>query len=106
MPQASYAQNAALIAGIRSPQSILASFESRPVWTEFAKSFDHDWEKYDKMQLAPMRRVGSQGVGQIEVFRAHRFLSVQWAGFYKPLHPFPLRGDLYPDGVGTHRRGP
>ncbi len=53
--QASYAQSAALIAGIRSPQSTLAPFESGPVWTEFAKSFDHDWEKYDKMHLAPMR---------------------------------------------------
>ncbi len=53
--QASYAQYAALIAGIRTPQSILAPFESRPVWTEFARSFDHNWEKYDKMQLAPMR---------------------------------------------------
>ena len=53
--RASYAQCAALIAGIRTPQSILAPFESRPVWTEFATSFDHDWEKYDKMQLAPMK---------------------------------------------------
>ena len=51
----SYEQYAALIAGIRTPQSILAPFERRPVWTEFAKSFDHEWEKYDKMQLAPMR---------------------------------------------------
>ncbi len=31
--QASYAQYAALIAGIRTPQSIMAPFESRPVWT-------------------------------------------------------------------------
>jgi hypothetical protein len=53
--KASYAQTAALIAGIRTPQSVLAPFESRPVWTEFAKSFDHNWEKYDKIQLAPMR---------------------------------------------------
>ncbi len=52
---ASYAQYAALIAGIRTPQSILAPFESRPVWTEFAKSFDKNWDKYDKMRLAPMR---------------------------------------------------
>ncbi len=53
--RASYAQHAALIAGIRDPQSILAPFESRPAWTGFAKSFDHDWEKYDRIQLAPMR---------------------------------------------------
>ena len=53
--RASYAQTAALIAGIRTPQSIPAPLESRPVWTEFARSFDHNWEKYDRMQLAPMR---------------------------------------------------
>lgn len=54
--RASYAQSAALIGGIRTPQSTLAPFESRPVWNEFAKSFDQSWEKYDKMQLAPMRQ--------------------------------------------------
>jgi len=53
--QAAYAQYARLIAGIRTPQSMLAPLESSPVWTEFANSFDHNWEKYDKMQLAPMK---------------------------------------------------
>jgi hypothetical protein len=53
--QVPYAQYAALIAGIPSPRSILAPFESRPVWTEFAKFFDRSWVKYEKMQLAPMR---------------------------------------------------
>ena len=53
--QASYAQYAALIAGIRTLQSILAPLESSPVWTEFANSFDHQWERFDRMQLAPMK---------------------------------------------------
>jgi hypothetical protein len=50
-----YSQYAAFIAGMRSPQSVLAPLENRPVWTEFAKSFDREWERYEKMQLAPMR---------------------------------------------------
>ncbi len=54
--QASYAQYAALIAGIRTPQSTLAPLESRSVWTEFATSCDNKWEKYHKIQLAPVRK--------------------------------------------------
>ena len=53
--RASYAQCAALIAGIPTAQSVLAPFESRPAWTEFAKSMDHNWEKYQKMHLAPVK---------------------------------------------------
>ncbi|HYA42194.1 MAG TPA: hypothetical protein VEF34_12880 [Syntrophobacteraceae bacterium] len=53
--KASYAQYAEIIAGIRAPQSTLATFENRPGWSEFAKSFDRNWDKYEKKQLAPMR---------------------------------------------------
>src|SRR5208337_5437769 len=62
--RASYAQCSSLIAGVPTPQSILAPYESRPVWTEFARSFDHDWEKYDRMQLAPMRDWAARELAQ------------------------------------------
>jgi hypothetical protein len=52
---ASYEEYAELIAGIHTPRSTLASFEKSRTWTEFAKSLDQKWKRYDKKQLEPMR---------------------------------------------------
>ncbi len=91
-PRASYAQYAALIAGIRAPQSILAPFESRPVWTEFAKSFDHNWEKYDKMQLAPMRKWASRELTESRSSGLTVFYPFSGPDFINPYTIFPGAG--------------
>ena len=90
--QASYAQYAALIAGIRTPQSILAPFENRPVWTEFAKSFDHDWEKYDKMQLAPMREWAARELAKSMSSGFTVFYPFSGPDFVNPYTLFPGAG--------------
>jgi hypothetical protein len=91
-PQASYAQYAELIAGIRAPQSILAPFESRPVWTEFAKSFDHDWEKYDRMQLAPMREWAARELREPIPSGSTVFYPFSGPDFVNPYTLFPRAG--------------
>ncbi len=90
--RASYAQCAALIAGIRTPQSILAPFESSPVWTEFARSFDHDWEKYDRMQLAPMREWASRELAKSISSGSTVFYPFSGPDFSTPYTLFPGAG--------------
>ena len=90
--RASYAQCAALIAGISTPQSILAPFESRPVWTEFAKSFDHKWEKYDKMQLAPMREWAARELAKSMSSGFTVFYPFSGPDFINPYTLFPGAG--------------
>ena len=90
--QASYAQYAALIAGIRTPQSILAPLEDRPVWTEFAKSLDHDWEKYDKLQLAPMREWAARELAKSMSSGFTVFYPFSGPDFVNPYTLFPGAG--------------
>ncbi|MGO9020985.1 MAG: hypothetical protein ACLQVJ_21795 [Syntrophobacteraceae bacterium] len=90
--QASYAQYAALIAGIRTPQSILEPFESRPAWTEFAKSFDHNWEKYEKMQLAPMRKWAASELAESMSSGLTVFYPFSGPDFINPYTLFPGAG--------------
>ncbi|MFZ0930014.1 MAG: hypothetical protein WAN11_15520 [Syntrophobacteraceae bacterium] len=90
--QASYAQYAALIAGIRTPQSILAPFESRPAWTEFSKSFDHNWEKYEKMQLAPMRKWAARELAKSMSSGLTVFYPFSGPDFINPYTLFPGAG--------------
>ena len=80
--------------------------KAAPVWTEFAKSFDHDWEKYDKMQLAPMRDWAARELAKSISSGSTVFYPFSGPDFINPLHPFPRRRDLYPDSVGTDRRCP
>ena len=90
--RASYEQHAALIGGISDPQSILAPFESRPVWTEFARSFDHNWEKYDKMHLAPMREWASSEVAKSMSSGFTVFYPFSGPDFTNPYTLFPSAG--------------
>ena len=90
--RASYAQCAALIAGVPTPQTILAPYESRPVWTEFAKSFDHDWEKYDRMQLAPMRDWAVRELAQSIPSGSTVFYPFSGPDFTTPYTLFPNAG--------------
>ncbi len=87
--RASYAQCAALIAGIHTPQSILAPFESRPVWTEFARSFDHNWEKYDRIQLAPMREWAARELAKSISSGVTVFYPFSGPDFVNPCTLFP-----------------
>ena len=90
--QTSYSQYASLIAGVRTPQSILAPLESRPVWTEFAKSFDHNWEKYDKMQLAPMREWAARELAKSMSSGFTVFYPFSGPDFISPFTLFPGAG--------------
>ena len=89
---ASYAQYAALTAGIRAPQSPLASFENRPTWSEFAKFFDHNWEKYDKMQLAPMREWAARELAKSMSSGFTVFYPFSGPDFINPYTLFPGAG--------------
>ncbi len=88
----SYEQHAALIGGISAPQSALTPLESRPVWTEFAKSIDHDWEKYDKMHLAPMREWASGELAQPMSSGLTVFYPFSGPDFTNPYTLFPSAG--------------
>jgi hypothetical protein len=90
--QASYAEYAAFIAGIHTPRSILAPFESRPAWTEFAKSFDHKWEKYDKIQLAPMREWSAGELAKSRSSGFTVFYPFSGPDFINPYTLFPSAG--------------
>ena len=90
--RASYTQYAALIAGIRTPQGILAPFESRPVWTEFASSSDHNWEKYDRIQLAPMKKWAARELDKAVPSGTTVFYPFSGPDFISPYTLFPGAG--------------
>jgi hypothetical protein len=87
--RASYAEIAALIAGIPNAQNILAPYEGTPDWTEFARSFDLDWEKYDKMQLAPMRQWAARELAQSIPSGSTVFYPFSGPDFITPYTLFP-----------------
>jgi hypothetical protein len=90
--RASYAESAALIAGIPTAQSMLAPYEGTPDWTEFARSFDHDWEKYDKMQLAPMREWAARELAKSIPSGSTVFYPFSGPDFITPYTLFPDAG--------------
>ena len=90
--KASYEQYAALIGGIRSPQSILAAFENRPVWVQFAGFFDRSWEKYDKKQLAPMRQWAATELAAAVSSKLTVFYPFSGPDFINPYTLFPHAG--------------
>jgi len=89
---ASYAQYAALIAGIRTPGSTLAVFEKRPAWIDFAKFSDQNWEKYDKKQLAPMRQWAAQELSKPISSGLSVFYPFSGPDFVNPYTLFPRAG--------------
>jgi len=90
--QASYEQYAALIAGIRTPKSMLAPLESSPVWAESANSFDHHWEKFDKMQLAPMKEWAARELARSMSSGFTVFYPFSGPDFIDPYTLFPGAG--------------
>jgi hypothetical protein len=90
--QTSYEQDAALIGGISTPQGVLTPFESRPVWVEFARSFDRDWEKYDKMHLAPMRQWAPGELAKSTSSGCTVFYPFSGPDFANPYTLFPCAG--------------
>jgi len=87
-----YAQYAALIAGIRTPQSPLVAYESRPAWIKAAKFFDQNWEKYDKKQLAPMREWAAEELVGPVSSRGTVFYPFSGPDFINPYTLFPNAG--------------
>jgi hypothetical protein len=90
--RASYAEYAKLIAGIHSPNSVLAPFESRPAWAEFAYSFDRDWEKYGKIQMAPMRKWAERELSKPISSGLTVFYPFSGPDFISPYTLFPNAG--------------
>jgi len=90
--QATYEQYAAFIGGLRSPQSILAAFENRPVWVQFAGFFDQHWDKYDKKQLAPMKEWASRELAAAVSSKLAVFYPCSGPDFVNPHTLFPHAG--------------
>jgi len=90
--QASYEQYANFIGGFRSPQSILAAFENRPAWVQFAGFFDQTWNKYDNKQLAPMREWASRELAAVVSSKLTVFYPFSGPDFVNPYTFFPHAG--------------
>ena len=51
-----YHDYALFIAGLSNPESTLAAYQAQPAWVRHAKFFDHNWERFTRGRLAPMRQ--------------------------------------------------
>ena len=51
-----YNDYALFIAGLSNPKSTLAAYEDKPAWVRHAKFIDHNWERFTRGRLAPMRQ--------------------------------------------------
>ena len=58
-----YNDYALFIAGISNPESALAAYEDKPAWVRHAKFFDHNWERFTRGRLAPMREWAAKELG-------------------------------------------
>jgi hypothetical protein len=50
-----YDDYARFIAGLSNPKGTLATYEDKAAWVRHAKFFDHNWERFTRGRLAPMR---------------------------------------------------
>jgi hypothetical protein len=51
-----YNDYALLIAGLNNPAGTLAAYEDQPAWVRHAKFIDHNWDRFTRGRLAPMRQ--------------------------------------------------
>jgi len=58
-----YNDYARFIAGLSNPESTLAAYEDKPAWVRHAKFFDHNWERFTRGRLAPMREWAAKELG-------------------------------------------
>ena len=58
-----YNDYALFIAGISNRESALAAYEDKPAWVRHAKFIDHNWERFTRGRLAPMREWASKELG-------------------------------------------
>jgi hypothetical protein len=58
-----YNDYARFIAGLSNPEGTLAAYEDQPAWGRHAKFFDHNWERFTRGRLAPMREWAAKELG-------------------------------------------
>jgi len=58
-----YNDYALFIAGLSNPESSLAAYEGQPAWVRHARSSDHNWERFTRGRLAPMREWAAKELG-------------------------------------------
>jgi hypothetical protein len=58
-----YDDYARFIAGLSNPEGALAAYEDKPAWVRHAKFFDHNWERFTRGRLAPMREWAAKELG-------------------------------------------
>ncbi len=58
-----YNDYALFIAGLSNPESTLAAYEDKPAWVRHAKFIDHNWERFTRGRLAPMRQWAAKELG-------------------------------------------
>ena len=58
-----YNDYALFIAGLSNPEGALAAYEDKPAWVRHAKFFDHNWERFTRGRLAPMREWAAKELG-------------------------------------------
>ena len=58
-----YNDYALFIAGISNRKSALAEYEDKPAWVRHVKFIDHNWERFTRGRLAPMREWASKELG-------------------------------------------
>ena len=62
-PLPAYNDYALFIAGLSNPKGALAAYEDKPAWVRHAKFFDHNWERFTRGRLAPMREWAAKELG-------------------------------------------
>jgi hypothetical protein len=60
-----YNDYALFIAGLSNPEGALAAYEDQPAWVRHAKFFDHNWERFTRGRLAPMREWAAKELGSV-----------------------------------------
>jgi hypothetical protein len=58
-----YNDYALFIAGLSNPEGALAASEHKPAWVRHAKFIDHNWERFTRGRLAPMRQWAAKELG-------------------------------------------
>ena len=58
-----YNDYALFIAGLSNPEGTLAAYEDKPAWVRHAKFIDHNWERFTRGRLAPMRQWAAKELG-------------------------------------------
>ena len=97
-----YNDYALFIAGLSNPEGTLAAYEDKPAWVRHAKFIDHNWERFTRGRLAPMREWAAKELGSAT--SRHRVLSLQRPGFRQRFYPLPPCQNLPPDCPGTGGR--